>query len=293
MTTTYVAQEHAIRDICRTLGLSAGDLTPVRRHATSVYLLPRDGIVARVSPWDQREAVARSVYLTHWLANHGLDVTEPVNVPQPIVRPPYAITLWTHYPQPDGPPPPAQHLGRLLRRLHDLPAPPLDLPPYRPLPSLEETVSQSTALSADDRCWLQDAVVESLNLYSHLEFSLDEGLVHGDAYPGNTLWNGHDVLLGDWDEAAIGPREVDLANTFHGGIRFGRSGEELSAFVSAYGYDPTQWPGLAVLTRIRDLHTLGSFIRRADCGDKAAASQLAFRLKTLRSHERNATWIVH
>ncbi len=292
MTTTYAAQEDAIRDACRTLGLSAHGLTPLRRHATSVYLLPQDGIVARVSPWNQREAVARSVALTRWLADQGLAVTETINVPQPIECPPHTITLWTHYPQPDGPPPSPEHLGRLLRQLHNLPPPPVKLSPYQPLATLQETVDRSTALSSSDRSWLQEAVAAALDTYSHLEFPLGEGLVHGDAYPGNTLWNGGSALLGDWDEAAFGPRELDLANTFQG-VRFGRTQQELTAFAHAYGYDPAQWSGLPVLTRMRDLHALGSFIRRADKGDGAAVEQLAFRLSTLRSDDHEATWSAH
>ncbi|MGW1158937.1 phosphotransferase family protein [Streptomyces sp. NPDC002519] len=292
MTTTYAAQEDAIRDACRALGLSARGLTPLRRHATSVYLLPQDGIVARVSPWDQREAVARSVVLTRWLAGQGLAVTETIHVPQPIECPPYTITLWAHYPQPEGPPPSPEHLGGLLRQLHSLPPPPVKLPPYRPLATLQETVHRSTALSSNDRSWLQEAAAAVLDAYSHLDFPLGEGLVHGDAYPGNTLWNGTSALLGDWDEAAFGPREIDLANTFQG-VRFGRTQQELRAFAHAYGHDPTQWSGLSVLTRMRDLHALGSFIRRADTGDGAAVEQLAFRLRTLRSNDHEATWSAH
>ena len=292
MNTSYAAQEDAIRGACRTLGLSVRGLTPLRRHATSVYLLPHDGIVVRVSPWGQRKAVARSVALTRWLAGQGLAVTETINVPQPVERPPYTMTFWTHYPQPDGPPPSAEHLGGLLRQLHDLPPPPVELPLYQPLATLRETVHTSTALSASDRHWLQGAVAEALDAYSHLEFPLGEGLLHGDAYPGNTLWKGSSVLLGDWDEAAFGPREIDLANTFQG-VRFGRTQQELTGFARAYGYDPAQWPGLSVLTRMRDLHALGSFIRRADTNDGVAVEQLAFRLNTLRSGDQEATWSAH
>ena len=128
-----------------------------------------------------------------------------------------------------------------------------------------------------DRRWLPAAVDQALEDYSRLDFPLGHGLLHGDAYPGNTLWDGARALLGDWDEAAFGPREIDLANTFQG-VRFGRTEAELSAFAHGYGYDPRPWPGLATLTTMRDLHTLGSFIRRADRGDAAAAAQLALRL---------------
>ncbi|MBP5935345.1 phosphotransferase [Streptomyces sp. LBUM 1476] len=120
-------------------------------------------------------------------------------------------------------------------------------------------------------------------------FPLGHGHLHGDAYPGNTLWDERDVRLGDWDEAAVGPREIDLANTFQG-VRFGRTSAELDDFSSQYGYDLRRWPGLQVLCGIRDLHTLGSFIRRADRGDTAAAEQLSYRIETLRSTDTRARW---
>ncbi|MGW7488995.1 phosphotransferase family protein [Streptomyces sp. NPDC054786] len=77
---------------------------------------------------------------------------------------------------------------------------------------------------------------ELLDAYAHLDFPLGQGLVHGDAYPGKTLRDGSAATLGDWDEAAIGPRETDLANTFQG-VRFGRTPAQLRAFSDAYGYD--------------------------------------------------------
>ncbi|MEV4927880.1 phosphotransferase family protein [Streptomyces roseoverticillatus] len=66
--------------------------------------------------------------------------------------------------------------------------------------------------------------------------------MHGDAYPGNTLWDGESVRLGDWDEAATGPRELDLANT-HQGARFGRTPAAIDAFTSAYGHSPWRLAG--------------------------------------------------
>lgn len=56
--------------------------------------------------------------------------------------------------------------------------------------------------------------------YARLDFPLGYGWIHGDAYPGNTLWDSDEALLADWDEVGTGPRELDLVNT-HQGARFG------------------------------------------------------------------------
>lgn len=83
-----------------------------------------------------------------------------------------------------------------------------------------------------------------------------------------------------------GPAGRDLAP----GTRFGQPPGKLDAFTRAYGYDPRAWEGLPVLIAIRDLHTLGSFIRRADTGDAQAAMQLQHRLDTLRSGDTTTRW---
>lgn len=289
MTTTASPLDAAVA-ACQAWNLHE-DLVPLHAHATSVFLAPRADAVVRVSGSGQHAPLALSVALTRWLSEQGLPVTTPLDVPQPFAVGDYAVTLWRHLPQHGRPTPHPEHLGRLLRQLHALPQPPIDLPAYQPHATLRPQISRSTSLSASDQDWLLTRSDALLAEFDQLDFALGHGLLHGDAYPGNTLWDGDTVVLGDWDEAAFGPREIDLANTFQG-IRFGRSDADLRAFSLAYGYDLTDWPGIAVLTELRDLHTLGSFIRRADHGDGDAARQLTFRLETLRSKDRTALWLV-
>ncbi|MGW2998722.1 phosphotransferase [Streptomyces sp. NPDC001155] len=255
-----------------------------------MFLLADEGLVVRVSSASQRQRLETAVSLTRWLVANNFPVTEPADIPQPVANDPYIVTFWHHYPQPeDGGPPPASRLGGLIRDLHSLPTPPIPLPPYQPLTAFKRAVEASTCLQPSQRDWLEARREELLDAYGGLDFPLGHGHIHGDAYPGNTLWGHRDVILGDWDEAAIGPREIDLANTFQG-VRFGRTTAELDEFSLSYGYDVRQWHGLPVLCAIRDLHTLGSFIHRADRGDAAAWQQLSYRIETLRSLDGQARW---
>ncbi|MFI9588604.1 phosphotransferase [Streptomyces sp. NPDC052236] len=286
---TTASQETAARQACRISGLPDQPLTHLHQHATSVFLLPTEDIVVRVSSASQKQRLDTAVSLTRWLASHRFPATEPFDVPQPVLCGSFTVTFWVHYPQPERGAPPAGHLGGLLRRLHDLPPPPLELPEYQPLASLQKTLEQSISLRAEHRDWLTARTRELLAAYHRLDFPLGRGLLHGDAYPGNTLWDGAAARLGDWDEAAVGPREIDLANTFQG-VRFGRTTMELNDFSLRYGLDIRHWPGLPVLRKIRDLHTLGSYIRRADRGDQAAANQLTYRMETLRGGDELAQW---
>jgi aminoglycoside phosphotransferase (APT) family kinase protein len=287
--TLTVSPESAARLACRASGLADRSLTQLHHHATSVFLLADDGVVVRVSSDSQQRQLETAVSLTRWLVANDFPATEPVDVPQPVACAPYVVTFWRHYPQPQRGAPSAGRLGDLLRALHALPPPPVSLPQYQPLTSLKNAVDSSTYLEPSEREWLAARREELLDAYGKLEFPLGQGHIHGDAYPGNTLWDEQDVKLGDWDEAAVGPRELDLANTFQG-VRFGRTTAELDDFSLRYGYDIRQWPGLPVLCEIRDLHTLGSFIRRADHGDAGAARQLSHRVETLRNSDGQAQW---
>lgn len=287
--TMTVSPESAARMACLAAGLTDRFLAPLHHHATSVFLLAAEEVVVRVSPISQQRNLATAVSLTRWLVSNGFPATEPADVPQPVAYEPYAVTFWRHYPQPEHGLPPTGRLGDLLRVLHSLPAPPVTLPQYQPLASLKGAVESSTYLTPDQRTWLMERRQEFLNDYVDLDFPLGHGHIHGDAYPGNTLWDDRDIRLGDWDEAAIGPREIDLANTFQG-VRFGRTSAELDDFTLRYGYDIREWPGFLVLVGMRDLHTLGSFIRRADRGDTAAAHQLLHRIETLRNGDDQAKW---
>ncbi|MCW2904049.1 MAG: hypothetical protein JWO67_6314 [Streptosporangiaceae bacterium] len=97
------------------------------------------------------------------------------------------------------------------------------------------------------------------------------------------------MILGDWDEVATGPRELDLINTHHG-ARMGRSEAERVAFTTAYGWDVTAWDGYSTLPAMRDVHTLAAFIERAAAGDQAAANEVEHRIATLRAGDTDARW---
>ncbi|GAA3464332.1 phosphotransferase family protein [Saccharothrix longispora] len=286
--TTELLVERAAHE----LGLNTSGLRLLHQHATAVYLLPAADAIARVHTGDPAAAV-RSVTIAHWLTDQGFPATTPLPGSRPITHDnKRAITFWTHYPQPTPParPDPAA-LGRLLRELHRLPPPPVILPVYRPLASLNATIATAVCLHTEDRAWLTDTAGALLVDYAELDFPLGHGHLHGDAYPGNLLLDttsGH-WRLGDWDETAAGPRELDLANTYQG-IRMGRTTAELNRFAQAYGYDLRDWTGLPTLRAIRDLHTLGSFIRRADRGDSEAATELRRRLHVLRQGGPTRTW---
>ncbi|MBB5915901.1 aminoglycoside phosphotransferase (APT) family kinase protein [Nocardia transvalensis] len=271
------------------MGLRTDDARLLRVHSNAVYVVD-DRVVIRISRSPQHGIRAgAAVAVAHWLAGQGLPVTEPM-IDRPVHSHGATVTFWRYYPQYTRTRPPARELGRILRHLHAVgEPPPFGLPRYVPLAGLTQTLAAAPrVLAPGDRHWLAEQAGVLIEEYGRLDSALGTGLVHGDAYPGNTLWNGDSVLLGDWDEASVAPRELDLVNTYQG-IRFGHTENELREFALAYGWDVRAWVGFPILRAMRDLHTLTSYIRRAEYGDAAAANELRHRLRSLRDPEQTDT----
>lgn len=284
-----VANDAILTTACSAVGLDPAPLTLLKQHATSVYLHEPEQAVVRVNRGKERERARTAVAITRWLVEQGFPATAPLDVTQPQEIDDASVTFWRYYPQDGRPPPEPGALGTLLRQLHQLPEPPVALAPYRPLTRLGVVLERATSLDEDDREWLIRRRLELLAEYEQLHSELGEGFIHGDAYPGNTLWDRDLPILGDWDEVAHGPRELDLVNT-HQGARVGRSLAQRDAFTGTYGWDVTRWSGFLVLRNMRDIHTLAVFIERADSSNEPAAAELQHRLRTLRQYQLDASW---
>ncbi len=269
---------------CDTAGLPVRHARLIRAHSNAVYLLPEVDVIARISSNEHEGLRGRaSLAITRWLADHDIPVTEPA-LDHAVDVANTTVTFWRYYPQHDRPEPPHSALGQILRRLHALPAPPLHLPDYQPLLGLTTVLESDAAnvLTDQDRRWLTDRAEELISNYHTLPTLLGRGMVHGDAYTGNTLWDNDVVRLGDWDEASIAPRELDLANTIQS-ARFGTTNHTVEEFLRAYGTHLTNQPLLQSLVRMRDLHTLTGYIRRAHRGDQPAHEELDQRIASLRN----------
>jgi aminoglycoside phosphotransferase len=264
-------------------GLDSRGARLIRLFATAVYHLPAAAAVARIALVTSPDSVTRlatSVPVTRWLTGIGFPTVEPLSVDQPVTSHGCAVTFWRYLPQ-DGPEPGAADLGRLLRRLHQLDPPPVPLPAYRPLVSVRRTIESGRAIDEDERAWLRDRCEQLLDAYGQLNFPLPAGMIHGDAYRGNLLRDGHRVVLADWDAVSSGPREIDLIPTLQAS-RFGLSEAQRGAFIAAYGQDIRSWDGYPVLRDIRELSTMSALLRDGHV-DPAAAQELQVRLWSLRT----------
>lgn len=292
VTVTALVRQAALR-----AGLSAEGLRPLRVHSNAVFLLPQQRVVVRVGGGgDAPGRARRAVACTRWLVGVGFPAVEPVSgVQQPVLLPDeaggfWAATFW-HQVDVEDRPQAATDLGELLRRLHDLPTPPFDLPLFRPLDRLVAAAQASTWLSEPDRAWL---LARAAQLQARLDSVTGSaagraGLVHGDAQLGNVLSavDGR-AVLGDWDGVAIAPLSWDLVPTAME-PRFGGRPGLLDELLTAYGADPTDHPGWPVLCDIYELRSVAAHIRRAPDSPPHAV-EAAVRIASLRADDRSVRW---
>ncbi|VFA95282.1 thiamine kinase [Nocardia farcinica] len=142
-------------------------------------------------------------------------------------------------------------------------------------------------LDPDDREWLRCRAADLVARFDATHFPLGRGLVHADAHTENVVRDGADWKLIDWDNACSGPRELDLAATLPD--HFHTPAADRTEFVTAYGYDPLEWPDWTVLRDIVELGSLGSYIRLAPTRPPAA-HELRRRLASLRTGDRGVVW---
>ncbi|GAA1384726.1 aminoglycoside phosphotransferase family protein [Catellatospora chokoriensis] len=290
---------------CRQAGYDPAGAQLLRHFSNAVYLLP-GGVVARVAYGPgAAERSTRAAAVAHWLARQGFPAAAPLPgpgsaAPSPVVVPvgghDAAVTYWPYLPQPEQLRPPFEVLGKLAKLLHEVPGlPPVRLPRYRPLASLQTVLAQPGAarvLGDAALTWLSKRSAQVAATVDTVSSELGVGLVHGDMYSGNLLlapaqgmqgW-----LLGDWDTVCVGPREADLAPTAVA-TRFGDDDATAAAVAAEYGHDVRTWAGYPVLREARELSTLSALVKLAGRSPDAAA-ELRLRTDSLMSGDLGVRW---
>ncbi|WP_454197438.1 aminoglycoside phosphotransferase family protein [Nocardia sp. Marseille-Q1738] len=290
----------ALRSACEAYGFDSTGAELIHYSSNAVYVLPRHRVVGRVSTIETDPDRPRRTYaVTQWLIErHDFAATAPLPGVEPARINGYTVGFWRYYPQTSSmPEPTSKELGRLLRSLHAVPTPEIELQQWTALESLHGALldndTAESAISAEERAWLLRRVDEIRKELSELDWPLGIGLIHGDAWAGNLLWdnttNPTRALLGDWDWVSVGPREVDLIPTWHAAVRYGRDTVWVRNFIEEYGYDLSDWSGYHVLLDMRDLVQVTGPLRRAAVAPEYAG-RLRQRINDIRAGNRTTSW---
>jgi hypothetical protein len=152
-----------------------------------------------------------------------------------------------------------------------------------PVENILRSVQRSTILTAQDRDLLLKRLEPLATRWREMSFSRGASLIQSDPQTRNALrrFDGTPVLA-DWDGAAVGPREWDLATVAVHCRRFTPPGPAaFSDFTAAYGWDVTSWRGFEELCQLRELQMIATNARKSRPGTDAAAEVLR-RISALR-----------
>lgn len=243
-----------VRELARELGLA--DAAPTLIADKSNMVLAIGPIVARVAMATSMVRVGmawlrREVDVSRFLAGEGVGVTRPIA--GPFERSGFVISFWEKENVRGSPDPIAA--GAELRKAHvALAAYAGELPlwgGFEEARAIRERAMQ--AMSAEERLAYQrgweraERVVEGARARS-ASFQA----VHGDAHIKNVLATDRGVLWTDWEDAFLGPIELDLACLRSRAELFGEEVEAIEAMCAAYGdYDADLVRDLGVVRNVQ------------------------------------------
>ncbi|KZM72993.1 hypothetical protein AWN90_30130 [Nocardia terpenica] len=284
--------QDVLREACRRVGLDPSGARLVKFTSNAVYELVSAPVIVRIpgsEVVDRR--VPKVISVARWLADEQVPAVRLAeDLPQPLTVDGRRITFWHKViSREPGSTPNGRELGMILRRLHALPPPGFDLPPWRPLAPIRGRLEEQDLLSPADLRFLEhkcDDVEEGLEA---IEYTLPPGPIHGDSTVGNLIPNGREPVLCDFDATAHGPREWDLAPVAFGKVRFASTTGDHERLAAAYGMDILRWQHFPVLRQLRELQLVTSVLPILEA-NPALYDQWRHRFLTFRAGDNITTW---
>jgi Ser/Thr protein kinase RdoA (MazF antagonist) len=279
-----------LRTACERAGLDSDGAELLRLGENAIFQLASAPIVVRIArSADRLRRVQKELCVARWLADaHIPAVRVCEEFDQPLLVDDHPVSFWRTVTGGD-PMPTHADLARLLAAFHGLSGCPCDMPGFDPLRITGSRLAAPDGVTAEDRDFLRARCADLNEQLRNLEFALPQGPIHGDAHTRNLLTDHGQVVLLDFESAAIGPREWDLLPTAIACERYGLAEKNYQEFAAAYGFDVRTWPGYPVLREIRQL-TMTTWIMQNIGESPAAAAEFALRVASLRQRDFERAW---
>jgi Putative homoserine kinase type II (protein kinase fold) len=278
----------------RTAGFSPDGAELLRIGENAIYRLACDPVVLRIARSAARmETARREICVARWLERNGIPAIKVYEVDhQPLLVNGYPVTFWRAVSGPDGSwKPSRKDLARLLLAFHTAGDCPCDLPIMEPSSwvKVENRISAAAGIDKEAREFLTRRNAELAKKVEDLQYALPRGPIHADAHPGNLLVDEGVVVLSDFENVSIGPREWDLLPTAVAVDRFGLPEQEYQEFVETYGFDVREWPGYWTLRELRELG-MTTWLMQNINEDPAIAAEFRVRLSSLQESDFERPW---
>lgn len=272
---------------CQQLGLDPHRAVLLRHHTNAVYSV--DDVVIKIAPPSASlDRLTTVIAMVNWFTRTNFPtallypgLTQPLNIHG------YAVTAWLRM-DAQRRPVTIFELAHLLKRLHSLEPPAIELPTLDPIISITRSVNQATMLDDRDRGVLITRLNRLASAWAPTDFPLGLRLIQSDPQLGNTLRR-HDgtAVLSDWDGISMGPPEWDIATVAVHCERFRQ--HTFDDFAEAYGWIDT-WPEFRNLVALRELQMIATNARKSAPGTPAA-DQVRYRIDSLYESTK-AVWTI-
>ncbi|WP_149180740.1 aminoglycoside phosphotransferase family protein [Streptomyces sp. TRM49041] len=282
--------EARARDILDAAGFAAdrGDATLLALGENAVFAVGGGRVVKVGRDAALLDRARREVAVASWLAEVGVPVVLPAEPGARLVEE-HPVTVWHRLPEAVRPAEP-RDLAALLRRVHELPAPPFPLPHRDLLGGVERWLRLAgDAIDPADAAYLRARRDGFTEAAAALAPRLKPGPIHGDALPRNVHVGPDGPVLVDLETFAVDLREHDLVVLALARDRYGLDPAAYDAFTGAYGWDVREWEGCAVLRGARETASCAWVAQHAPADPKALA-EFRRRVASLRDGDPEVRW---
>jgi Ser/Thr protein kinase RdoA (MazF antagonist) len=279
-----------LHEACAQAGLTSEGAEFLRIGENAIYQLASAPAVVRIArSADRLRRVELELCVARWLARGKVPAVRVYEeFDQPLVVDGHPVSFWLTVT--GGEPAPTHaDLARLLAGFHALGDCPCDLASFEPLKTSESRLTAATEVAGSDRDFLRARCADLSEQFRGLEYALPQGPIHGDAHTRNLLTDHGQVVLLDFEAAAIGPREWDLLPTSIAQERYGLPEDQYREFAEVYGFDVRTWQGYPVLREIRELN-MTTWIMQNVSESAAKAAEFDLRVTSLRERDFGRAW---
>ncbi|MFD6167881.1 phosphotransferase enzyme family protein [Streptomyces coeruleorubidus] len=230
----------------------------------------------------------RELDIALWLAEAGVPAVRAAG-PEALLVDGHPVTVWHRLPDAVRPAE-SRDLAELLRLVHALPAPALDLPPRDLLGGVERWLRLAgDAIDPADAAYLRERRDGFAAQAAALTPHLPPGPIHGDALPRNVHVGPDGPVLVDLETVSADLREHDLVVMALSHDRYGLPDEAYESFTETYGWDVRAWEGCGVLRGARETASCAWVAQHAP-GNPKALAEFRRRVASLREGDETVRW---